>query len=148
MDRHWSAPRLLSAGIILVRWRGNVPLYLLLRAYRYWDFPKGTVESGEEPFAAAIREVREETALSALAFPWGRGYRETPPYSRNKVARYYLAEVVTGDVILPVNPELGRPEHHEFRWLQYSDARTLVAERVKPILDWAHAQVQGATSQA
>ncbi len=42
---------------------------LVLRAYRNWDFPKGTLEPGETPLAAAIREVKEETALEGLEFP-------------------------------------------------------------------------------
>ena len=65
--------------------------FLLLRAYRYWDFPKGAVEQQETPLAAAIREVCEETGLTGLEFAWGEDYLETEPYNRGKVARYYLA---------------------------------------------------------
>jgi len=42
--------------------------YLLLRAYNYWDFPKGVVEVDESPLQAAIREVEEETTLTGLRF--------------------------------------------------------------------------------
>ena len=65
-------------------------------------------------------------------------YQETAPYGRGKIARYYLAETHRLDVRLPVSPELGRPEHHEFRWATYSEARTLLSARVAAILDWAH----------
>ena len=41
---------------------------LLLRAYRNWDLPKGLVEPGEQPFAAACREVEEETGITDLDF--------------------------------------------------------------------------------
>jgi bis(5'-nucleosidyl)-tetraphosphatase len=133
--------RTLSAGAVIVRRLGGEPHYLLLRAFDHWDFPKGEVEPGEAPLAAARREVREETGLETLAWPWGEGYRETPPYGRGKVARYYLAESRDGEVSLPVNPELGHPEHHEFRWLPYDKARALLGERLRPILDWAQAQV-------
>ncbi len=134
----------LSAGIIPVRMGPGGPRYLLLRAYRYWDFPKGEVEPGEDPLAAAVREVREETGLTDLRFRWGTGFRETPPYGRGKVARYYVAEAGPGQVRLPVSPELGRPEHHEFRWMTYEAARGVLAERVRPILDWAHGLVTAA----
>ncbi|MGH8313228.1 MAG: NUDIX domain-containing protein, partial [Gammaproteobacteria bacterium] len=51
----------LSAGVAVLREAPAGRLFLLLRAWRYWDFPKGAVEPGETPLQAAIREVREET---------------------------------------------------------------------------------------
>lgn len=133
----------LSAGVIIVRFMDGRPHYLLLRAYSYWDFPKGIVEEGEEPLAAAIREVEEETTLSDLIFTWGAVYRETPPYGKGKIARYYIAESPAGDVDLPVSAELGRPEHDEHRWLDFESARILLNERLRPILTWSHGVVTG-----
>lgn len=134
-------PSILSAGVIIVR--GPQPLYLLLRAYQYWDFPKGMVEPGEEPLQAAIREVREETGLEELDFRWGPVFKQTRPYGIGKIARYYLARAETGEVYLPVNPLLGRPEHEEFRWVDYPTARALTGGRLRPILNWAHRLAAG-----
>lgn len=130
-------PRTLSAGVVIVRRLRGGPHYLLLRAFSYWDFPKGKVERGETPLAAARREVREETTLVDLDFRWGEAFVETPPYARGKVARYYIAECATGGVTLPVNPLLGRAEHHEYRWVEYGAACKLVNPRVRAVLDWA-----------
>jgi bis(5'-nucleosidyl)-tetraphosphatase len=110
---------------------------LLLRVYNYWDCPKGVVEPGEDPFATARREVREETGIDDLEFRWGAEFIETPPYSKNKVARYYVAQTRTTDVNLPVNPELGTAEHHEYRWLTFDAAAGLAVERVRTVLRWA-----------
>ena len=126
-----------SAGVVVVRRAEEGWLFLLLRAFNHWDFPKGMVEDGEEPLAAAIREVREESLIDDLAFAWGQDSTQTGPYSAGKVARYYLAETHTQPITLPFNPEIGRPEHSEYRWVDYDDAVELVSPRVRPVLKWA-----------
>lgn len=135
--------KILSAGVIIVRRDGDKWLYLLLRAYNHWDFPKGVVEPGEAPLDAAIRETAEETALCDLQFRWGHDYRESGPYHRGKVARYYLAETATARVCLPVSEELGRPEHDEYRWLSYGGARSLLIPRLGEVLLWADNKIKG-----
>ncbi len=129
----------LSAGVVVVRHCEAERRYLLLRAYSYWDFPKGLVESGEQPLAAALRELAEETGLRQVELRWGERYRETGVYGRGKVARYYLAACESGEVFLPVNPALGRPEHHEYRWLNSAQAQDLLVARLQPVLAWAEA---------
>jgi 8-oxo-dGTP pyrophosphatase MutT (NUDIX family) len=130
------SPRL-SAGVVVVRpteagWR-----FLLLRAFNHWDFPKGMVEAGETPLAAAMREVREESLIDDLEFAWGESCTRTGPYSRGKVACYFIAVTRTADVSLPINPELGRAEHSEYRWVHFDEAVRLVSPRVRPVLQWA-----------
>jgi len=138
------APRL-SAGVVVVRAGPAGWLFLMLRAYRNWDFPKGVVDPGEAPLAAARREVREETLIEDLSFNWGEDYRETERYSNNKIARYYLAETRTESVTLPVSPELGRPEHDEARWVNLAGALSVASPRVADIVRWAAAKL-GLTS--
>lgn len=129
--------KILSCGAVVVRRENGHWRYLLLRAYNYWDFPKGRREAGETPMAAARREVEEETTVSDLSFPWGEEYFETPPYRGGKVARYYLAQTERVDVMLPINPALGRAEHHEYRWVDAHAARRLLTPRVREVLNWA-----------
>ena len=131
----------LSAGVVVVRESVDGARFLLLRAYRNWDFPKGLVERGEDPLAAAIREAREEAGLTDLALEWGTEFIETEPYARNKIARYYLARTRTERVILEVNPELGRPEHHEYRWVDLTEAFTLTVQRLQRVIAWAASRV-------
>ena len=130
-------PMRLSAGVVVVRRTPTGWVFLMLRAYRNWDFPKGVVDPGEEPLEAARREVREETLIDDLRFTWGTEYRETEPYSNNKVARYYVGETSTEHVTLPVSPELGRPEHNESRWVDFATALSLSSPRVALIVRWA-----------
>jgi 8-oxo-dGTP pyrophosphatase MutT (NUDIX family) len=129
----------LSSGVVVLTGAPGQRQLLLLRAYKNWDFPKGLVEAGEEPFDAALREVREETTLQHLNFEWGHSFMETGPYNKGKVARYYIARSDARDVSLPVNPDLGFPEHHEARWVSYADALLMVSSRLIPVVEWARA---------
>jgi 8-oxo-dGTP pyrophosphatase MutT (NUDIX family) len=138
----------LSAGVVVVRRQGDAWLYLLLRAFNHWDFPKGMVEEGEEPLAAAIREVCEESTIADLDFAWGGDSTQTGPYSGGKVARYYLAETRTSAVTLPINPLIGRAEHSEYRWVDFEEALELVSPRVKPVVRWAAHALDVGTANA
>jgi bis(5'-nucleosidyl)-tetraphosphatase len=132
-----------SAGIVVTRLVGGERRYLLLRCYGYWDFPKGEIDPGEDALETARREVVEETGLTDLRFQWGETYTETPVYADGKVARYYLADSPSGVVTLPISPELGAPEHHEFRWTSYPEAHSLANDRVRAVLDWARERISG-----
>lgn len=133
----------LSCGAVVVRQTGSGWLTLMLRAYKNWDFPKGICEDGEQPLEAAIREVGEETGIHNPNFEWGDRHMETGPYQRGKVARYYLASTDKEDIVMGISPELGRPEHHEYRWVSFDEAHDLAAPRVRQVVKWAR-QVVGA----
>ena len=88
--------------------------------------------------------MHEETSLDDLVLGWGEDFRETPPYARGKIARFYVAESPAGVVALPVSEALGRPEHHEFRWVDREQARRLLPPRLQDVLAWAASVVEGA----
>ena len=129
--------RRFSAGVVVIHMAQSGVQYLLLRAYKNWDFPKGLVEPGEQPLDAAVREVKEETTLVNLAFDWGHEYMDTGPYNKGKISRYYLARSNDTQVHLPINPELGFPEHQEARWVGFETALNMVSPRLKPVIHWA-----------
>ena len=137
------APQKLSAGVVIIRVVDRKLKFLLLRAYRNWDFPKGIVEPGEAPIAAAMREVAEETTLDDISFDWGVEFVETGPYGKGKIARYYIARSKAEHIRLPVNPEIGMPEHHEARWVDAQTAVNIVSPRLKPVVLWAYKTITG-----
>src|SRR5918995_2582981 len=68
-------PIIKQSGAIVVRLDGKEPQVLLITAKRNpknWIFPKGHIEKGETPEAAALRETQEEAGvLGKLVGPAG-----------------------------------------------------------------------------
>lgn len=113
-------PREISAGIILFR-RAPEPHYLLLHYESgHWDFPKGHMESGEDPEETATRELQEETGISEIYLV--DGYKQTLRYFFRqkglgifKIVIFFLAETTQSEVTLSA-------EHVGFDWLPYDAA--------------------------
>ena len=133
----------LSCGVVVVRETDEGWLTIFLRAYHNWDFPKGLREDGEETIEAAVREVGEETGIADLQFNWGDRFMDTGPYNKGKVSRYYLAITQTEQIEMGISPELGRPEHNEYRWVSFDEAHDLSAPRVRDVVRWARQIVGG-----
>ncbi len=62
---------------------------------------------------------------------------DTGPYSQGKVARYFLATTTQEQVVMGISPELGRPEHHEYRWVSFDEAYDLASPRVREVVRWS-----------
>lgn len=134
-----------SAGVVLfrrIRHAARVE-YLLLRAYRNWDFPKGVIEANESPQVTALRELQEETGIAShhVVLPLRAVSYETPPYLSShqgrrvqKRVRFYIAQLLAS-----APPVVTSHEHHESRWLPYDAASTLIVPRLRAVLTWAHA---------
>src|ERR1700736_3401541 len=95
--------------------------------------PKGLVDPGEKAVDAAVREVREETGLTAAPITkladskyvyvrsWGDGEREF------KIVKFYLLRYSSGRID-DIAPEM-RIEVARARWVRLEDAPALLAYR-------------------
>jgi 8-oxo-dGTP diphosphatase len=62
-----ATPRI-AAGVLFTDEAGRV--FMVRPTYKnYWDIPGGYVEPGESPYAACIREVREELSITPEIAP-------------------------------------------------------------------------------
>ena len=146
-----SAQQETSAGGVVYRMEGGAPLYLLIRdSYQNWGFPKGHLESGERAEDAALREVREETGLEALAL---RGNIETIDwYFRfrgrliHKVCFFFLMETTQA----ATSPQTAEGIT-ACRWVGFDEAYTsvsyanarLVLRRAQEMITGTPAEVSG-----
>lgn len=108
-----------SSGIIPFRRRGDSVEFLLLHSAMVrnpdaaWEFPKGSIEEGEEEQEAALRELGEEAGLTPLEllpdfrdrvhYVYRRGGREI-----DKTVVFFLGEI---DPEAELSPEPPTREH-------------------------------------
>lgn len=136
-----------SAGGVVVRrdTETRVPLFLLIcDSYENWGFPKGHVEAGERPVAAARREVEEETGLRGLevrapidTIDWYFRFRGRLIH---KVCDFYLMELEPG---APADTVPQRAEGiTACVWATFGDAAKRISyENARRVLTRARAMV-------
>ena len=107
-------------------------LLLLKRKNDLWEFPGGSVDWGENPVAAAQRELKEETGLTASDVSFlGITSAVFKKDNDEKHAVYivYKGNASSDRVIIS-------GEHKEARWLTSSEAKYLkLGINAEPILD-------------
>lgn len=117
-----------SFGIIPLRRRADDvwEVFLILhKSGHHWSFPKGHKDhAGEEAFAAAERELLEETGLRIVnKFPFP-ALQETYEFRHHggrvrKTVQYFAAEVAGEPVLQP-------EEIRDGRWVALTDASKLL----------------------
>lgn len=143
MSPRAAAQRETSAGGVVYRREGDVPLFLLIRdSYRNWGFPKGHLERGERADVAALREVQEETGVAVAlrdsieTIDWYFRFRGRLIH---KVCHFFLMEASSAET---------RPQRAEgiteCRWVRYDEAIALVSYgNAREVLRHAQAIVTG-----
>ncbi len=94
----------------------------------HWVLPKGLVEPGEEPMAAAVREVHEETGLRAeplQRLPSSRYIYRRGSERVFKLVEWWLMRPLAGEI--GVIEEAMRVEVADARWLPLDEAPRLLA---------------------
>lgn len=118
-----------AGGIVRRTSPSGIELVIVHRpTYRDWALPKGRLNAGETPEAAALREVMEEAACRA-SIVRSLGTSEYQFRGRRKIVMFWLMDVVEEFPFTP-NPEIDAvlwvsPEE-ALRRLDYAQERALV----------------------
>ena len=149
-----------SAGVLLYRWRDGALEVLLAhpggpfwrgKDEGAWQIPKGAIEPGEGPAAAARREVEEELGITLAGTPW--------PLARirqaggKRVEAFALEQEFDCDTIASATVEMewpprsGRmhsfPEMDRANWFALDQARMMILPSQAPLLDALAAAMAG-----
>ena len=129
-----------AGGIVMCK--ENV--LLVLENGNFWGFPKGRLEEGEMPLAAAKREIFEETGCADVALLRELGVYKRHPFtlqnqldpSEVKEITMYLFEAPSKTLQTPVEPNA------KGRWVAAADVAALLThpqdrefyQRIEPTL--------------
>jgi len=121
-----------AAGGVLFRTSRN-GRYKVAVVYRDargdWTFPKGKLDEGESFEEAALREVVEETGITAVIRRFVGSTNYTHRKGRPKLVAYYLMEAVSGE--FAPNEEVD-----ELRWVTLDEAFELLTwDRDRELID-------------
>ena len=135
------ADKILSCGVVPVRFALGDWQLLILRHGKQWDFPAGIINVHEDAQAAAERETLAATGISDLEFVFGEDYKETTPYAGNHVGRYYVAETRVETITPPAPCRPGKPAADEWRWVTCEEAEDYLPPRLAHVLAWVQERI-------
>jgi hypothetical protein len=129
--------QIVAVGLVVVHRDIRRFRFLALRRFSEWDFAVSGFDGAADPQQVALDGAREFTGIDDLAFPWGDDHRDTLPVEDNQVARYYLAQTETADLVLQVPLGPGSEEDYEYRWVTAEEAEDILPPRLAIVLEWA-----------
>lgn len=109
--------------------KGSSYLFLKRRNGRYlggqWDIPGGTVEVGESPENAAIRECFEETGIGAKCGEMITHYTNTDTEGRDLAFHTITYRMIWKEEDAANGIRISKEEHDDAMWLDIVDALDL-----------------------
>ena len=135
----------LSCGFLIVR--GNpIDSFLLMKHPRRWDLPKGHVDEGETEIQCAVRELHEETGISANDIEIDPTFSYENRYMVNQ-KRYGGQGIVEKKLLVflawlktPVRIKVS--EHDGYRWFNWNPPHRIQDLTIDSLLETLERHLQ------
>jgi putative (di)nucleoside polyphosphate hydrolase len=107
-------------------------------AGQWWQMPQGGIDEREDPQAAAVRELLEETGVKSVQFiaeAPGWYYYDLPPNLvgvswdgryRGQKQRWFAFRFLGKDSEIDIAPKGHKPEFDRWRWADMSEVTSLI----------------------
>jgi len=124
-----------SCGFLILRGE-PIREFLLMRHADRWDLPKGHVDPGETELQCALRELHEETGITAADVEVIEGFRFTQQYPvqskrtgklEDKTLVVFLARLTRDVAIKPT-------EHPDYQWFPWQPPHRIQLKAIDPLL--------------
>lgn len=130
-------PKVKSCGVIVFREEPELA-FLLMQHTDRWDLPKGHVDPGETELETALRELEEETGISAKDIELDQDFRHSQFYQVKKKRngdKPRLKELVIFLGKLVNDVELKLTEHIGYEWLAWNPPHEIQTKSIDPVLN-------------
>lgn len=128
-------PEVKSCGYLIIR--GNpIREFLLMRHNDRWDLPKGHVDDDESEMQCALRELDEETGITAddiEIVPKFRFTLQYPVYDKHR-GGHCDKTLVVFLARLKRDVNIAATEHVGFEWFPWNPPHTIQTKTIDPLL--------------
>lgn len=129
--------QLKACGVLCFRTRPQKQFLLMRRHSGGYDLPKGHVEEGETERVCALRELEEETGITAAQLTIDPDFRFTASY--NPRYKRFKGEQVHKTVViflgqLNTEVEITLTEHKGFEWIDWEPGLKIEKRTVNDLL--------------
>jgi len=130
-------PRSRACGVLVVRGR-PIESFLLMRHPTRWDLPKGHVEPGENDLDCALREMEEETGITAADVEIDPRFRFTTQYTVNYKRKFGGRTALKTVVIflgrLVRDVQIETSEHEDCQWFDWNPPHAIQEQTIDSLL--------------
>ena len=128
---------IVSCGFIVVRREPNLS-FLLMKHHDRWDIPKGHVDDGETEIQCALRELREETAITEKQLSIDGQFRFSFEYQvrlKKNGGELKPKRLVVFLATLTEPAEIVLTEHIGYEWLDWNPPHKIQLKTINPLME-------------